>query len=57
MGQVRLIFPDDPIAVLAGDREPMHHHRLAAAQDRTRPACVKRFGELVVNQHRGQSLQ
>jgi hypothetical protein len=53
MREVGFRFPHDPITVLAGDGQPMHHHRLTATENRSGTALVELLGELVVNEHGG----
>ena len=46
-----LSFAQDPIAVLAGDREPQQHHRLTVAHDCAQTTGVELARELQIDRH------
>ncbi|HET9768662.1 MAG TPA: SurA N-terminal domain-containing protein, partial [Thermoanaerobaculia bacterium] len=43
-----LVLPEDPIAILAHDRQSMQHHRLARADEGTPATLIQLLGELEI---------
>jgi hypothetical protein len=41
-----LLLAQDPVAVLAHDRDPVHHHGLARAQQHPEPAAIELVGQI-----------